>query len=94
MSFLRRLFGGGGSGPGKAAVVDTETYEGFTIEAAPMPEGGQYRLAATISKTVDGEVRTHQLIRADLFSSKDEAASFAIRKARLVIDEQGERLFG
>ena len=94
MSFLKKLFGGGSSEPKAAAVVEEETYNGFHIAASPMPEGGQYRLAATITKTVDGEERSHRLIRADVFSSQDEAAQFAIRKAKQMIDEQGDRIFG
>lgn len=92
MSFLKRLFGGS-SAPAVPKVAAEETYEGFHIAATPMPEGGQYRLAANLSKNVDGEERTHRLIRADLFTSEDEAATFAIRKAKQMIDEQGERLF-
>ena len=94
MSFLKRLFGGGSSEPKAAKVAAEETYKEFRIAATPMPEGGQYRLAANVSKSVDGEERTHRLIRADLFQSEDEAATFAIRKAKQMIDEQGERLFG
>jgi len=56
--------------------------------------GGQYRLAGTISKEVDGEIKTHKLIRADMFSDRDEAVSFTVRKAKQVIGEQGDRLFG
>ena len=94
MSFLKKLFGGGSSEPKAPAVVDEETYKDFHIAASPMPEGGQYRLAATITKTIDGEEKSHRLIRADLFTGQDEAAQFAIRKARQMIDEQGDRLFG
>ena len=94
MSFLKKLFGGGSSEPKAPAVVDEDRYKDFHIAAAPMPEGGQYRLAATVTKTIDGEERVHRLIRADLFASQEEAAKFAIRKARQMIDEQGERIFG
>ena len=93
MSFLKKLFGGGSSEPKAAAVVEQETYKDFQIAAAPMAEGGQYRLAATITKQVGEEVRSHHLIRADVFASQDEAAQFAIRKAKQMIDEQGERIF-
>ena len=95
MSFFRKLFGGGGgsSEPAAPRVAASETYEGFAIAAAPMPEGGQFRLAATITKSVDGEERVHRLIRADMFTSDDEAAQAALRKARQVVDEQGEAMF-
>ena len=92
MSFLKKLFGGGGGAKGPS--FDADTYQGFTIQPAPMAEGGQFRLAATVSKEIAGSVKEHRLIRADLFASAEEAASASLRKARQVIDEQGERLFG
>ena len=91
MGFLSKLFGGGSDPTPKVAA--TETIEGVLVEATPMPEGQQYRLAATLSKEIGGERREHQLIRADLFQSRDEAARMAITKARQVIAEQGDRLF-
>ncbi len=96
MSFLKRIFGGGTAAtePSAPRVAAEETYEGFAIAATPMAEGGQYRLAATITKEIGGETKTHRLIRADLFASEEEAARFALIKARQVVDEQGERLFG
>lgn len=99
MSILRKIFGGGGGGdeaagePTPARAEATESYKGFDIAPTPVKEGGQYRLVAMITKEVDGEAKAHRLIRADLFGSSDEAARFAVVKARQVIDEQGERLF-
>ena len=90
MSFLKRLFGGGAA---SAPAYDAVEHDGFTIQPDPIAEGGQYRLAATISKEVDGEMRTHRLIRADVFQDAGQAAQFAVTKARQVIAEQGERLF-
>lgn len=94
MSFLKKLFGGGGDAGGSAPAAEATEYEGFTIVPAPQKEGGQYRLAGTISKTVDGEDKSHRLIRADLFQSSDEAVDATVRKAKQVIDEQGDALFG
>lgn len=84
MPFLSKLFGG--SKPTEAA---PETYQGFTIHADPMRDGSSWRLAARVEK--DGQ--THQLIRADTFTDRDEAAQASLLKARQVIDEQGDRLF-
>ena len=92
MSFFKNLFGGG-SEPAEAKPAAEESYNGFTIAATPMEEGGQFRLSALITKDVDGELKEHRLIRADLFASKGDAARFAIDKAKQVIDEQGDRLF-
>ncbi|MFD0916335.1 HlyU family transcriptional regulator [Pseudahrensia aquimaris] len=96
MSFLKKLFGGSKSSgaTGSWAEPDAqEEHEGYTIAAAPVSEGGQFRLAGTISKEIDGEVKTHQLIRADMFPNKEEAVAFTFRKAKQVIKEQGDRLF-
>lgn len=97
MSFLKKLFGGGPADNMSAAeprVAAEDSHEGFEIAATPIPEGGQYRLAATITKEIGGETKTHKLVRADLFQTEEEATQFAIRKARQLIDEQGERIFG
>ena len=58
-----------------------------------MPAGREYQLAGRIEKEIGGEMKRHDFVRADRFSSKDEAASMAISKGRQIIDEQGERMF-
>jgi len=58
-----------------------------------MPAGGEHQLAGTVEKEVGGELKTHKFIRADKFSSREEAASVALMKGKQIIDEQGERLF-
>ncbi|WP_299952859.1 HlyU family transcriptional regulator [uncultured Roseobacter sp.] len=90
MSFLKKLFGGGG---GSEVEASSEDYEGFRITPTPIAEGNTYRVAATIEKEVDGEMRSHQLLRADTLQGRDEALAACIRKAKQVIDEQGERIF-
>lgn len=92
MSFLKKLFGGSSAGETPAA-ADPVEHQGYTISPAPAAEGGQFRLGAVISKEIDGEVKEHRLIRADLFPSRDEAIGAAVRKAKLVIAEQGDRMF-
>lgn len=91
MSILSKLFGrgGGGSGGEEQAV----TYKGFTIRPAPIVEGKQHRLAAWVEKEVNGEMKSHHLIRADMTAARDTAVEAAIAKSKQVIDEQGERLF-
>ena len=94
MSFFKRLFGGGGGGDaGNDNAGDSVEHEGFIITPRPMKEGGQYRLAGTITMDVDGETQTHKLIRADIFPSADEANEACIRKAKQVIKEQGKGIF-
>ena len=94
MSLLSRLFGGKSGKPDEAATPEpagaVEVYKGFRITPRPIREGGQFRVAARIEK--DG--RGHDRIRADTTSSLDDATKLSLSKARQMIDEQGERLFG
>ena len=96
MSFLKSLFGFGGS---KAAgstggVAKEAEHNGFHIAAVPYPEQGQYQVAGVISKEIGGEKREHRFVRADRFATVEEAADFAIQKGRQIIDQQGDRVFG
>ncbi|MDW3181307.1 HlyU family transcriptional regulator [Roseobacter sp.] len=88
MSILKKLFGGR-----PAPEAPTETYEGFRISATPVAEGNTYRVSALIEKDVDGETLSHRLIRADTVQGLEEAQKACFRKAKQVIDEQGERIF-
>ncbi|QYK41124.1 MAG: hypothetical protein KF887_17350 [Paracoccaceae bacterium] len=88
MSFWKRLFGAKPDAA-DAAPAPGEDYNGFRITPTPIREGGQFRVSARIEK--DG--RRHDLIRADTMASADEAAAASLRKARQIIDEQGDRLF-
>ncbi len=60
----------------------------------PIREGTRYRVSARIVKEVDGETKTHTLIRADTLESLDAAAEASMAKAKMLIDQQGDRLFG
>ncbi|SFG15476.1 hypothetical protein SAMN04488020_101337 [Palleronia marisminoris] len=91
MSILSKLFGR--SGDKSAPEEESVSYKGFKIRPAPIVEGSEYRLGAWIEKDIDGELRTHHLVRADMTTSRETAVDAAIAKAKLVIDEQGERLF-
>jgi len=88
MSLLSKLFGGGKSQP------EPEIHEGFRIFPEPIKEDGGYRLAARIEKEIGGEICTHQLIRADVIGDRDEASAAALQKAKQLIDQMGEGLFG
>lgn len=92
MSFWKKLFGGGGAAAEEPAGEPVE-YKGFVIRATPFAEGGQYQTCGVISREIGGEVKEHRFIRADRFASKDDAIETTLRKARQVIDEQGERIF-
>ncbi|MEQ8658559.1 MAG: HlyU family transcriptional regulator [Hyphomicrobiales bacterium] len=93
MSFFKKLFGGSDSSGGSPKVASRETYKDFIIEASPMAEGGQYRLRAFIVENEAENARRATVIRADLFTSADQASEFAVMKAKQVIDEQGSAVF-
>jgi len=94
MSFWKNLFGGGGGSEPKAPETgDAENYKGFTIRPKLMSIGSEYQLAGVIEKEIDGEVKVYEFVRADRFSSRDDVQSFALAKARQIIDEQGNTLF-
>ncbi len=92
MSLWSRLFGS--NQEKEAASARAEEHKGFRITPKPIREGGHYRIAARIEKEVAGVPRVHDLVRADTVASPDEAHALSLAKARQVIDEQGERLFG
>lgn len=89
MSLLSKLFGGGT----RSAAAKPEEYNGFLIFAEPMPDSGKHRIGARIEKEIEGEVKVHNLIRADLLDDLEAAKEASARKARQVIDEQGDALF-
>ena len=91
MSFWKSLFGGGAPKAEKPA--PREDYNGYTIEAKPFAEGGQFQLAGRITKTIDGAVKEHSFVRADRFSSMEDAESFTFVKARQIIDQSGDKIF-
>jgi hypothetical protein len=93
MSFLKKLFGGGGE-QAPAGPAATAEHAGFAIKATPYAEGGQWQMCGVIEKEVGGELRSHRFIRADRFPSQDQAAEFTLAKARQIIDQMGERVFG
>jgi hypothetical protein len=93
MSFLKKLFGGGDKAAPVAKTEEPIDYKGYAIVAAPMADGGQFRVAGSISKDVGGEVKTHTFIRADVFADRDAAIQATIRKAQLIVDQSGDMIF-
>jgi hypothetical protein len=88
MAFWSKWFGTSEAAADKA--LQSEEYKGFVIEAVPFKEGGQWQLAGFVRK--DG--KEHRFVRADKFTDKDECAAIAISKGKLIVDQQGERVFG
>ena len=95
MSFLKRLFGGGGSdeNSGGGQPAKQIEHKGFTIAATPYKNDGQYQTCGVVSKEIDGVLKEHRFVRADRFASLDDAVDVSLRKGQQIIDEQGERIF-
>jgi len=94
--FFKKIFGSfsGGDAARKASgPPKSETYNDHQITAEPIQDGAQWRLAGTISREVDGEQLERTFVRADLFASREEAETFALRKAQQIIDQSGPSLF-
>ena len=95
MSFWSKLFGGGSAGGSNAGAghdkpLKSLEYKGYVIEATPFKDGGQWQLAGRITK--DG--KEHKFVRADKFTSAEDAADIALSKGQLIVDQMGDRMFG
>jgi len=95
MSFLKTLFGLRDKQEGEtaASVAREIEHKGFTIQATPYKDGGHYQTSGVVAKDIGGVRKEHRFIRADRFSSLDEAIDCSLNKGRQIVDEQGERLF-
>jgi hypothetical protein len=92
-SSLLSMFSGKDKPAAAAREAQPVPYNDCMIYPAPMPEGGQFRLAGRIEKEVNGEILVRHIVRADMFSSVDDAVTFTIRRAEQIIDQNGPALF-
>jgi hypothetical protein len=95
MGIFSKLFGKGGAGEAAdagASEAATE-YNGYTIRPAPRRQGSTWLLAGVIVKEFPDGAKEHAYVRADTFAERDEAVTFAISKAKQIIDERGDRIF-
>jgi hypothetical protein len=51
-------------------------------------------MCGVIEKEIGGELKSHRFVRADRFPDEAQAAEFTLAKARQIVDQSGERLFG
>jgi hypothetical protein len=94
ISKLVSIFSGGAkAGTAPAPTAEPHLYGDCRIFAEPLREGNQFRLGGRIEKDVGGEVLTRTFVRADVFTSHEDATEYAIRKAQQIIDQNGEALF-
>jgi len=93
MSFLKKLFGLGTGEAAQKEAQSSTTYEGYEIIATPYQERGKFQLCGIIAKEIDGVRKEHRFIRADQFTSIEDATQMTFFKARQIIDQTGNRLF-
>lgn len=94
---LRKIFesvtGGRKEAPqAEPEIAAREEYGGFELRAAPVQEGNVWRVAGTIAKTGAEPSVAHDFIRADTCASHDDAVQTSLRKAKQIVDEQGDTL--
>ena len=92
MSFFKALFGRS-STPEAPQEAPSLEHKGFLIKAKPFKADGQYQLAGTIEKEVEGTLKEASFIRVDRFPALEDAVQFTLSKGRQIVDEQGERMF-
>jgi hypothetical protein len=96
-SNIKAMWAGLTSGAGRGAAeppADAVDYKGYRIRPAPYRAGGQYQTAGSIEKDTPEGVKEHHFIRADTYSTREDAITFTITKAKQIIDLQGDRMFG
>jgi hypothetical protein len=93
-SFFSKLFD---SNEGQVDATPTQgdpvEYGGLTIRAAPIADGGQWRLAGVLIKQSNEGSLQRNFVRADVLANKEEAEELSVCKGKQIIDEQGENLF-
>ena len=89
--FMRGL-GASGEDEETAHAAEPVAYKDFLIRPAPRREGGHWHIAGTIVSEADPQGQAHEFIRADTFTSLDEAVHYTVIKGRQIIDERGKKL--
>ncbi|MCM2292980.1 HlyU family transcriptional regulator [Allorhizobium sp. BGMRC 0089] len=91
---LSAVTGGAGQQESEtASATEAHLHGDVRIYPEPIKEGSQFRLAGRIEKDVNGETLVRSFIRADVFSSRDDALECTLRKAKQIIDQSGGALF-
>ena len=94
VSLVRNLFGRKGAGTESAAAEAATEHEGFLIRPAPRRQSSGWLTAGSIAKQFPDGVKEFSFVRADVFADRDAAVAFSISKAKQIIAEQGDRMFG
>lgn len=90
IKILQQIFGGK---PAEPKTSDSVYYNDFEIRPAPVKESNGWRVSGIVAKEIDGTSKEHEFVRADSCPDREAAVALTVRKARQLIDEQGERIF-
>jgi hypothetical protein len=88
-----RMTGGRAAGESDEPSTPAIEYQGYRIRPTPYRTEGQYQTAGIIEKNFPDGPKQHRFVRADTHHNRDDAAAFAILKAKQIIDLQGDRMF-
>lgn len=94
--FFSRLFGGGRSDSGSdkdAASADSVEYKGHLIRPTPTRVGSQFETVGIIEKVIDGTPKRYRFVRVDKHTSREDAVSLIVIKAKQIINEQGDGIY-
>jgi len=94
MNLVRSLFGRRESGTESAPAAEAIEHEGYLIRPVPRRQGSSWLTAGSITKQFPDGPKEHQFVRADTFGDRETASAFAVSKAKQIIAEQGDRMFG
>lgn len=94
MGFFSSIFGSK-KDEKPSAEVEPISYNSYLIYPESRQENGQYRVAGRICLQEEGssEVKEHIFIRSDVLMTKEDANELMIRKAKLFIDQMGNKIF-
>jgi hypothetical protein len=51
-------------------------------------------MCGVIEKEIAGEMKSHRFVRADRFATREEADQLTLVKARQIVDQMGDKVFG
>ncbi len=88
-SGLMALLGGSTS----RAEVEPVEYKGYLIYVEPQDRGGQFGISARITKGEGDAIQEHRFLRADTIPSRETCEEITLMKAKVSIDQMGDRLF-
>ena len=88
--FLKKI---AAKGPAEPEAEPAIEYNGLMVTPHPRQEDGGWTTEATITRTVEGETKSHLFIRADKTGSRDGAVELTLNKCRQTIDQLGDRIF-